>query len=426
MKILLVNNYPPVAGGGAEESVNTLFQELKDRDQKTFLLTGQLRGKPLEYSVDYCFIPHFDAPPIRKRIIKNYQNQFNAIKIARAIIQNFNPDVIHVHNLSNPFTLKTLRKLRPIVKSIHDCRPFCSKPPDDVATRLVGDSEKFCNKIFGFGCYPRCYIKKSPRKFIEALGYFLYNFMALKEIIKFDKIIVYSEYLKQLAAQKINNADKIELVYHFSDYKTINIDQQSFPKTKRLLFVGRLTYEKGLIHLLKAIQRIPQDFETIIIGDGPMKEKLSHIINNINGKKIHLRGYIPHKEISNLYKSVSCVIFPSIGSEGCPLTGIEALANGKPVIGFDVGGVKEWLIDEKTGYLVERGNINKLAAKIQYLLNNIEVAKRMGQNGIKLVNQKFKKEVHITRLLGIYHDAILMREKFATAAKAFQTIEAII
>lgn len=411
MRILLVNDCPIDSGHGTERHICALYNALKERGHTPFILTSQIRGKAPAFSEDSWLVPHLNAPPIRKRPLKNFKNLRDAIKIARHIIENIRPDVIHVHNLLNPFSLRALRKLRPVIKSIHDCRPFCVKPPPDVATRLVGISDRFCSRTFGLGCWSRCYIARKPKDLIEAWSYFPQNLLTLREVTKCDRLVVYSQYLQQFAMRKMYNSEKIELMSHFYDSGAIDSNELTIPSAKRLLFVGRLSYEKGLTHLLEAISRLPRDFETVIVGDGPMKEHLQGAIQNMNGRNIRLLGYLPYNETIKMYRESSLVVFPSIGSEGCGLVGIEALANGKPVVSYDVGGVNEWLIDGKTGFLVERGNIEQLAKKIQFLLCNEKIARQMGWHGIKLVNRKFRKDFHVNRLIGIYKDAIVQRQK---------------
>ena len=133
----------------------------------------------------------------------------------RRLIEEFNPDVIHVHNLLNPFALKTLREMRPVVKSIHDCRPFCSKPFPNVATRLVGGSDKFCSRTMGWGCFPRCYMASSFMGLVGAWSYFPHNYLALREVVQCDRIVVYSEYLRELALRCIRDRGQVALVHHF-------------------------------------------------------------------------------------------------------------------------------------------------------------------------------------------------------------------
>jgi glycosyltransferase involved in cell wall biosynthesis len=414
MKILLINDSPTDIGGGTEQHVRALSEELRKMKHSVHILCSQKRGKSLKYKNWEWRIPFFNNPLLRKNLFSNFRDIRRSNCFLKKIIDDFQPDIIHVHNMLNPFVLRLLRKSMPIVKSIHDCRPFCSKPPPIVASRLIGNSNIFCNRVFGAGCWQRCYWSKihdngSISDLLYSWSFFIRNLLALHEVIKCEKIIVYSEYLRKLALRKIIK-EKIELIYHFTDYNVINTMQRVFPMEKTILFVGRLSTEKGIFILLKAIKKVPHKFKTIIVGHGPMKEQVQNKIRQINGKKIQLINNLNHTALKEIYQLVNFVVFPSLGSEGCPLVGIEAMAHGRPVVGFDVGGVNEWLIDGKTGFLVSRGSTSMFANRISTLLKNENLAKKMGNNGVELIKSKFRKDVHVEKLLEIYKEAINNRK----------------
>ena len=407
MKILLVNDEPVNAGHGTENHVRTLSDAFRGLGHETFILAGQLRGESFFGTADCRLIPDLAAPLIRKRQVRHMRNIRIALDRMRQFVEQVRPDVIHVHNMLNPFTLEALREMGPVVKSIHDCRPFCSKPPVNVASRLVGNTSEFCDRTFGSGCWRRCYLALSPKNFIEASGFFIHNLMAFRQVMQCGKIIVYSDYLKQLALQAGCEPSKLEMIHLFIDYPVIDPEEQLFPARKKVLFIGRLSHEKGVMHLLEAVRRIPEQFETVIIGEGPLENEVRAAAANIPGKKVTVTGYMSHDRLGAQYRQASLVVFPSIGSEGCGLVGLEALAHGKPVVGFDAGGVSEWLQDGVTGYLVRRADVRQLAEKIRRLLKETDTARRMGQAGIDLVSRKFPKELHIGRVLAVYADAMM-------------------
>lgn len=106
MKILLVNDCPIDSGHGAEASIRTLYHALKERGHNAFVLTGQTPGNPLFSSKDCWSIPYLNAPPLRKNPVSNYVKLNQAIRMTRDIVGKVKPDVIHVHNLLNPFPFR--------------------------------------------------------------------------------------------------------------------------------------------------------------------------------------------------------------------------------------------------------------------------------------------------------------------------------
>ncbi len=84
---------------------------------------------------------------------------------------------------------------------------------------------------------------------------------------------------------------------------------------------------------------------------------------------------------------------------------------GRPVVAFDVGGPREWLVDGKTGFLVKRGDVKEFSLRIEQLLEDAPLAKRMGLEGQRRVNERYRKEIHLKRLLSIYEEVIQIRRQ---------------
>jgi glycosyltransferase involved in cell wall biosynthesis len=96
--------------------------------------------------------------------------------------------------------------------------------------------------------------------------------------------------------------------------------------------------------------------------------------------------------VSPYYAKADLVIVPSRWQEPFGLIGVEAFAHGKPVIGFDVGGISEWLHDGENGFLIPACDVNRLAERIEYLIGNPLEMMRLGENGYRLVAELFTKE----------------------------------
>ena len=409
MRILLANDVPLERGHGTEHHVVALAGALRERGHVVEVLTGQRWERPLEEEPGRLAVPDLTAPLLRKRPYRNLRNVAAALERVRRLVAKFDPDVIHVHNLLNPFALRELRGLRPVVKSVHDCRPFCSRPPPAVASRLVGAGERFCDRTFGPGCWPRCYLGASPARLVEDGVLFAHNAWALREVRRYDRLVVYSDYLRDLAERSGVPPGRVELVHHFTDLPVVDRAELPADGGRRILFVGSFGAEKGVRHLLRALRNVARPVELTMVGDGLLRGEVAASAAGIPGLRVSLPGYLSRDLLAAEYRSALFVVLPSIGSEGCPLVGLEALASGKPVIGFDVGGVREWLVDGLTGHLVPRQDVEALGAKIAELLDRPAEVLRMGEAGRELLRRKFRRDLHIDRLLAIYGDAIAAR-----------------
>ena len=134
---------------------------------------------------------------------------------------------------------------------------------------------------------------------------------------------------------------------------------------KYILSLSRLSFEKGIVYLLKAFASIKTDNVILLIGgEGPQKKQLQKITHDLNiHSNVHFIGGIPHAETIHWYNASDVYCLPSLW-EGCPNTIIEALACGTPVVSTLVGGIPD-LVNSKAGYLVPPKDSNALAYALE-------------------------------------------------------------
>ena len=100
------------------------------------------------------------------------------------------------------------------------------------------------------------------------------------------------------------------------------------------------------------------------------------------------------------------LVLPSLWPEPFGLVGPEAMAYGKPVVAFDVGGVREWLVDRVNGLLVPRGDVPSLAAAIAELQMDPQLRARLGEGARLCVKERFDRKVILPRLMAIYRELL--------------------
>jgi glycosyltransferase involved in cell wall biosynthesis len=141
--------------------------------------------------------------------------------------------------------------------------------------------------------------------------------------------------------------------------------QLGLPSERRIvLFVGNLVDVKGLRYLIEAaalLSRERKDLLFLVIGDGPLKEGLHHMINEHQLQEhVRLLGAKPHQDMPHWMTSSDLLCIPSL-SEGCPNVVIEALASGRPVVGTEAGDIPRLLRVPVGGYTVRPGDSKALA-----------------------------------------------------------------
>jgi glycosyltransferase involved in cell wall biosynthesis len=130
-----------------------------------------------------------------------------------------------------------------------------------------------------------------------------------------------------------------------------------------VLFVGRLSPEKGIAELVAATEGM----NLVVAGDGPLRHLVPGAL-----------GFVPHDELGDLYDRAAVVVCPSY-REGLPLCVLEAMAHGKPVVASAVGGIPELVEDGVTGFLVEPGDVAGLRTAVERLLADPMLRRRLGR-----------------------------------------------
>jgi glycosyltransferase involved in cell wall biosynthesis len=153
-------------------------------------------------------------------------------------------------------------------------------------------------------------------------------------------------------------------------------------------------------------EAVPQ-VRFLVVGDGEQREELEAYAGEMGLEgRILFTGW--RRDLSRLYADLDVVALTSI-NEGTPVSLIEAMAAGVPVVATAVGGVPDVVADGETGYLVEDGDVNGLAEAIIELLRSPEKAREMGMAGRKAVYPKFTSQTLIANVEGLYDELLRQR-----------------
>ena len=196
------------------------------------------------------------------------------------------------------------------------------------------------------------------------------------------------------------------------------IDAKIFhPSEKKIdnmvLFVGRITYTKGLHILLESLRYLKEKIHLVVIGpsDWDIKyfREIVELMENENKKGIHEITYLGAQEQTNIikwYQKAAVFVLPSF-IEAVGVVNLEALACETPAIATNIGGIPEVIQHGKNGLLVPPNNAIKLAEAIQYLLDNEDVRVRFGREGRKSVVENFSYGVICKKLCKIYEEMLI-------------------
>jgi glycosyltransferase involved in cell wall biosynthesis len=170
-----------------------------------------------------------------------------------------------------------------------------------------------------------------------------------------------------------------------------------------LLSVGRLSYEKGLDHLIICLRRLGSaSYKLTLCGDGPYRQRLQSLVNAQGlDDHVHFLGRIPWgQRLSEVYARSDILVLPSL-SEGSPKVLLEAMAKGLPVIATRVGGIPDIIEDMENGILVPPGDSQALANAIEMIARNNVLRNKIIENGYRFAKEHTaKKQAHrITEIM---------------------------
>jgi glycosyltransferase involved in cell wall biosynthesis len=266
----------------------------------------------------------------------------------------------------------------PIALSFFKLIKFLKKEkPDIVHTHL-----------FGADFYGRLAARLAGVKIIVSTEHNL-NFAEgfLKKIAKSlsgrlaDEVVAVSQAVKQYLIKKEGMPEKkISVIYNGVAEKKFSYPGRDYAATGVLTIgsVGRLVRQKGFDFLIKALSRVPGDWQCLIAGGGRERKKLAELIKLLSlENKVKLIGW--EKNTPEFLKKLDIFVLPSRW-EGLGIVILEAGASGLPVIASRVDGIKELISDGQDGLLFAGGDDAELAEKIKFLLANPEERKRLGEN----------------------------------------------
>ena len=175
------------------------------------------------------------------------------------------------------------------------------------------------------------------------------------------------------------------------------------PKTVGLVMVARLAPPKDPRLLLRVMPYVDKAHLTLV-GDGPERNALEALCDELQiSDRVEFVGESPTPEI---FIGSAEIVLLITRSEGLPLSVLEGMRAGKPVIATAVGGIPEIIEDGKQGFLVESDNQADLASKLQTLVTDIDLRLQMGKRARKTYESRFLDQEMLNRTHAVYQDIL--------------------
>lgn len=182
-----------------------------------------------------------------------------------------------------------------------------------------------------------------------------------------------------------------------------------------ILFTGRIEKRKGLIYLLKAYANLKikyPDIRLIIVGRGPLLKDHQNFVKKNKIKDVFFEGYVSIKELPYYYSTAHIYCSPALFGESFGIVLLEAMANGIPVVAFNISGYNDVVSNLENGLLAIPKDVHDLTEKLEILIKDPDLRKELGQKGlIKARNHTWEKIAK--KNINYYHkiyDSVIARK----------------
>lgn len=326
---------------------------------------------------------------------------FDAVRKMKSLLKEARPDIAHFHIFQHQISPSVFGPLRkkgvPVILTLHDLKPVCPNYKMYTGGRV-------CEKCIG-GKFINCFLNRCTKgsafgSLINTIEMYLHY--ALRYYQDVDRYITVSSFYRD---KMIEAGFPPEKVVHIPNFINLGEFQCTGADKGYGLYFGRLSDEKGVGTLLKALALCP-DMPFYLAGSGPCERELKGFAEKMGLVNASFVGFKKGGELKKLVQEASFTVIPSEWYENCPMSVIESLAMGTPVIGSRIGGIPELIRDGVDGLTFIAGDHEDLASKMQALWKDKEKRKEMGFRGRQKAEREYSPELFYEKVMKTYENAI--------------------
>lgn len=371
--------------GGAEANILLTADELRRRGHTVGLAHGSGAGR--------------GESEWRNAFAECFALGDSADALDRALTQ-FQPDVVFLHKLSDPLVLRSLATCgRPVVRMVHDHDLYCMR-----SYKYHYFSRRICTRAASAYCVFPCGASVARG---TGAGFPLrwVSYSAKRREIEVNKtyhrLIVATAYMRDELLRNGFAYDQIE-IHAPVPRANKSPDTPSFSSRNLIVYSGQIVRGKGVDVLLESLARVTSPFECVILGDGSQRAECERLSSRLGlDGRVRFAGFVPQAEIAGFYRDASLAVMSSVWPEPFGAAGLEAMRCGLPVVAFDAGGIREWLLDGVNGFLVPWMDRGAFARSVDTLLADKVLASRLGQRGRQLADERFNLDGYIDGIEGL-------------------------
>lgn len=312
------------------------------------------------------------------------------------ILAEAKPDVVYLHKVPSIAFLKPWHGSLRMVRMVHDHDLCCPRRHKYyLATGMV------CRRRFDWGCiFDGAFIEPAPEtawriRPVDIAG----RFREMRRNRHLAALLVGSRFMREELLINGFGADRVHILPPV--VKMAVPPDPPPPGERNILYVGQLIRGKGVDLLLKALTMVRQPWTLSVVGEGNARPGLESLAGQLGlSGRVTFRGWIPREELGGEYAAARLSVVPSRWPEPFGMVGLEAMLHARPVVGFAVGGIPDWLEDGETGFAVPEQDLGAMAGAIDRLLADRRLAGGMGAKGRARALERFSYDAYLDRLLG--------------------------
>ncbi|MCL5958317.1 MAG: glycosyltransferase family 4 protein [Chloroflexi bacterium] len=391
LRVLVIHNYYQQHGGEAVAVQQQLSLLQKRGHEVTLFSADSTEIRRYSLMQRLAFFPRtFFSPGTYRRL--------------QTLICQERPDVAHVHNvfplLSPSVYLALKRSGVPAVQTVHNYRFLCPNGLFYVHGRTC-ERCKYGNLLHAI--WARCYRDSFLLSGLYALTIGLHRRLGTLDAI--DRYIALTEFAAQkLVQSRLVRPGRVSILGNFLPDPLPSL-ASSGSRGKYLVYLGRLSAEKGIWTFLEAMVGLP-DVHLKVLGDGPLAAPVRDFIRRHGLRNVEMAGFVAGEEKWEILRRALATVVPSLVYENFPLSALESLAVATPVIASDSGSLPYVVNDSQSGLLFKSGDSGELREKMAWLTTHPDRSEAMGQYGRSVVEQKYREEVHYKELTRIYDEVL--------------------
>jgi glycosyltransferase involved in cell wall biosynthesis len=407
VRILHVDKFLRRSGGGATGYMLDLAaaQRGAGHDVEFFSVADEA-NEPATYEAS--FAPHVQMEPPPEGVLAKGRAFARTVWSPGAagamddVVEQFRPDVVHLHNIYHQLTPSVLRPLQrrgvPAVMTVHDYKLVCP-------TYRFLDKQQPCTACldgrFRHAVQKRCRDGRLGASAAMALEARVHRSTGAYRHVA--KLLCPSAFLRDKLEQ---GGYEPERLLHLPLF--VDVVPPSRGPREGVLFTGRLSPEKGLDLLVRAIGQLP-DEQLTVVGDGPLRAELEALAEQQAPGRVTFTGHQPKAQVLDRLAAARVAVLPARWYENQPLGVLEAMACGTPMVVTDMGGLPELVQDGLTGVVVPPEDPAALATALRQVRG--DAAATMGNAARRVARADFSPTTHLTRVLEVYDGLLDQRSR---------------